>query len=73
MSEQPPKSELKVSEWRENQLYVMEALSEIKSDVKDIRKTQIDQGKDIVHLKWKSGLISALTSAVTALGVKFGL
>lgn len=73
MSDKPPKSESRMGEWRENQLYVMEALSEIKSDVKDIRKTQIEQGKEIVHLKLKSGVIAALTSAVTAIGVKFGL
>lgn len=72
MRDKPKKLEIDVSEWREHQLYVMEALAEIKADVKDIRKAQSDQDKEITHLKWKSGLISAFTGVLSAVGVKFG-
>jgi len=52
-------------------MYFRESLSEIKADLKDIKKMQHEQDKELERQKWKHGVLGLLGGALSAVGMKF--
>lgn len=71
MSDTTKKSkEERVSMSSEVVSFFKESLAEIKADLKDIKKTQVEHDKELERQKWKHGFLGLLGGALSHIGMK---